>query len=330
VTGHYRIKEQSVTGWYRGSDGPENDHVDVYCGDIFLRRLRCNLKWPTPPASAGQARSCGFAFGITKSLANLLPGNVPIVVIGPDGVPVPHGEEQRPIGHATDGGRALREKLEQGWIVDKWGSLKLPFHAVAGLDQRYLDFYCDISALLHAKLGIEFYLAYGSLLGCVRDGKLIPFDDDIDVAYMSRHTDVRDVAREFHEIKARLQAVAPSLSIQTGVVDTGQMSISRADLRFDIFTSWIDGSQRYNCYFGVSGALDQPSLPMKRVELLGREVTIPAQAERILEWAYGPGWAVPDPHFSWMPASSVTVIMEELRAAGRIATAERDKAGASW
>ena len=322
MSGFFTIKKSGIVGWYFEPQAAPGACVDVYCGDIFVRRLRCVLAWPAPPASAAAPGPCGFALNITDQLAELLPADAQFTVVKPDGELLQRNGEAMALGLATDGGAVLRDRLEQGWIVDKWGSLKLPFQAVEGLDQKYMDFYCDISGKLESELGIDFYLAYGALLGCVRDGKLIPSDDDVDAAYVSKYSDVKDVAREFHDIKKSIQSLSPKYGIKLGVVETGQMSVVAGDMHFDIFTSWIDTQKRYNCYFGISGPLDGATLPLKTHRFLGHDVRIPVETEQVLEWTYGPGWKTPDPHFFWAPAKSVNEIMEELRAAGREIVAE--------
>ena len=51
--------------------------------------------------------------------------------------------------------------------------------------------------------GIEAFLAYGTLLGAVREGKLLGHDSDADLGYVSRHTHPVDVIRESFRHPAR-------------------------------------------------------------------------------------------------------------------------------
>ena len=67
----------------------------------------------------------------------------------------------------------------------------------------------EIFDLVCKKLGIRYFLAYGSLLGAVRNGGFIPWDDDIDI-WMLREDLNRFIHLAKEEIdKAELELVSP-------------------------------------------------------------------------------------------------------------------------
>ncbi len=90
--------------------------------------------------------------------------------------------------------------------IDKSGRLVPTF---AGRSDR------DIAALLDAtdavidalrSAGVEPFIAYGTLLGAVREGAVLGHDSDADLGYVSRHSSPVDVARESFAIQRRLTA----------------------------------------------------------------------------------------------------------------------------
>ncbi len=63
-----------------------------------------------------------------------------------------------------------------------------------------LDAIDEVLAALR-KAGIEAFLAYGTLLGAVREGKLIGHDSDADLGYVSHHIHPVDVIRESFRVQ---------------------------------------------------------------------------------------------------------------------------------
>ena len=54
------------------------------------------------------------------------------------------------------------------------------------------------------KAGIDAFPAYGTLLGAVREGRLIGHDSDADLGYVSEHTHPVDVVRESFRLQRAL------------------------------------------------------------------------------------------------------------------------------
>jgi hypothetical protein len=156
-------------------------------------------------------------------------------------------------------------------------------------------------------IGIGAFLAYGSLLGAVRAGKLIGHDSDADLGYVSEHTHPVDAIRE-------------SFRIQRLVAERGFDTYRYSGLAFRIDVRESDGSKRGLDVFGgfiAPAHGDHPAMlylmgevgapyrrewiyPLSRTTLEGRTLPAPAVPEKLLEAMYGPGWRVPDPayHFT--------------------------------
>src|SRR4051794_30138768 len=93
------------------------------------------------------------------------------------------------------------------WLsVNKWGRLKPSFDGTdAGPVQEQLLRRVDEAIADLREFGVEPFVCYGTLLGLVRDGRLIAHDDDADLAYLSAHEHPADVVRESYAIERHLR-----------------------------------------------------------------------------------------------------------------------------
>jgi SAM-dependent methyltransferase len=155
--------------------------------------------------------------------------------------------------------------------------------------------------------GIEAFLAYGSLLGAVREGGLIGHDNDADLGYVSRHDHPAE-------------AVAESFRLQRALVERG-LPVTRYSgmgIRVDVAES--DGGTRGLDVFGgfmrdghlyLMGEVGAPFRrdwvwPLSEVPFEGRSFPAPAQPDRLLEAMYGPTWRTPDPAYKFTTPRSTS------------------------
>lgn len=153
----------------------------------------------------------------------------------------------------------------------------------------------DIKAALDDD-GVPFFLAYGTLLGIVRDGDLLPHDKDMDLGLpwdMPREGLIARLARHgFFEPKSQRQTAEDrkwciSLVHQkTGIV-------------IDLFFFKPDGASLLSGFNRTPvpllwrfDAFDQEALLWQ-----GAHWNVPSPAAGFLENIYGPEWTIPDPYF---------------------------------
>lgn len=154
--------------------------------------------------------------------------------------------------------------------------------------------------------GVDAFPAYGTLLGAVRDGKLIGHDSDADLAYVSTRTDPVDVVRE-------------SFILQRRLVELGYRIRRYSGAGFKVLVTEADGTARGLDVFGgffedgnlvVLGEIRTPYdeswlRPLGTTVLEGRTLPAPRDTDRFLTATYGPSWRVPDPAFEFTtPAST--------------------------
>lgn len=190
-----------------------------------------------------------------------------------------------------------RDGVELG--IDKSGRLVPTF---AGRSEG------DIAALLDATeaalealraAGVEPFIAYGTLLGAVREGAVLGHDSDADLGYVSSHTNPVDVARESFEVQRRLARDGWRITRYSGAAF--KIYVTEADVTrgLDVFGGFFDAGRMY--LMGEIGTAFEREwiYPLGTAHLEGRPMPVPARPEKLLEATYGPGWRVPDPAFQF-------------------------------
>jgi SAM-dependent methyltransferase len=183
--------------------------------------------------------------------------------------------------------------------IDKSGKLVPTF---AGRSES------DIAALLDAteavigalqRTGIEPFLAYGTLLGAVREGAVLGHDSDADLGYVSRHSNPVDVSRESFAVQRALAREGWRTSRYSGAAF--KVLVTEADVTrgLDVFGGFLDHGRLY--LMGEIGTAFEEDwiFPLGSCDLGGRPMPVPARPEKLLEATYGPGWKVPDPAFQF-------------------------------
>jgi SAM-dependent methyltransferase len=152
--------------------------------------------------------------------------------------------------------------------------------------------------------GVEAFLAYGTLLGAVRQGGLIGHDSDADLGYVSRHSHPVDVVLESFRLQRHLNGLGFETYRYSGIafrVDVIEGDGFRRGL--DVFGGFIAepvGDQPPMLY--LMGEIGSPFErewihPLTTATLEGRTFPVPGNPEKLLEATYGPGWRVPDPAY---------------------------------
>ena len=155
-----------------------------------------------------------------------------------------------------------------------------------------------------ASAGIDAFLAYGTLLGAIREQKFLGHDSDADLAYVSAHSHPADVVRESFRLQRAVQERGFHTYRYSGAAFRIDVEEGDGVVRgLDVFAGFIDetslGSVLY--VMGEIAADFQRDwvYPLRTCTLEGQSFPAPAVPERWLEASYGPSWAVPDPAFQF-------------------------------
>ncbi len=136
---------------------------------------------------------------------------------------------------------------------------------------------------------------FGSVLAAVRDGGLIPHDDDLDLVIGFEPGQAPTLADALALVTAHLT--------DRGYLVTGRFSAHRHVRRpgrpwIDVFVGIFEG-ETISWYPGARGSLTRSSMfPTATVDMLGVACPAPARPVDYLETVYGPRWRVPDPEFA--------------------------------
>lgn len=151
---------------------------------------------------------------------------------------------------------------------------------------------------LFEQTGYDFFLNSGTLLGAVRNGKFISFDDDIDIGVVLNASNGIGAAREFMDLYKRLvriDAIMVKPSFHSPVI---KVELANKVI-IDIFPSWIKDDKLF-VWPHTFGDIEQNEfLPLSSITLEGVRFNCPQNPELMLERNYGSTWKTPDPEFKF-------------------------------
>jgi hypothetical protein len=192
-------------------------------------------------------------------------------------------------------------------MIDKWGLLQRPFSGRdASVVEQMVDITDRILDVMETECGVQGWIAFGTLLGAAREGKVIGHDSDIDLAYLSEKATPAEMAVELYEIGRALRRHGMSVLNKSGsfitVVwtspDGGMASI-------DVYTCFYVGDLLYETATVRQQVPRSAILPLSELEFEGRMLPAPADPDAMLAVSYGPGWRVPDPSFKHEPGPEI-------------------------
>lgn len=193
-------------------------------------------------------------------------------------------------------------------MIDKWGLLQRPF---SGRDPSVIEQMVEVTDqildVMESECGVQGWIAFGTLLGAAREGRVIGHDSDIDLAYLSERGTPAEMATELYDVARALRRhgltvlnkSAAFITIVFTSPDGGMSSI-------DIYTCFYVGDLLYETATVRQAVPRSAILPLTEREFEGRMLPAPADPDAMLTVSYGPKWRVPDPSFKHEPGPEIT------------------------
>jgi hypothetical protein len=155
------------------------------------------------------------------------------------------------------------------------------------------------------KAGIEAFLAYGTLLGGVREGRLLGHDGDADLGYVSHLSHPVEVIRESFRLQRDLVALGFHITRYSALAFKVDVDEGDGVVRgLDVFGGFLLDGHLY--LMGEIGDPFEESWihPLGTTTLEGRSFPAPADPDKLLTAMYGTSWRVPDPAFHFAPPTT--------------------------
>jgi hypothetical protein len=262
--------------------------------------LNGHAAWSITPERDGHQTTHGWFFAWPQALRRHLVGHAEVLVGAHRGDEV-LGRVSVVLGGDDTREIAVVDKQGHPLVIDKWGALVRPLSAERGatLDEL-MDHVERLIEDLRRAAGLPAFICYGTLLGAVRNGRLIGHDNDIDLAYLSTAEHPLDVAREGFRVERALRDAGWVVRRGSGVRLNVRLRLQDGSVRFvDVFTAhWTEGRLYIPSDTGFELPRDTVT-PLGTVELMDRRLPAPGRSEQLLEATYGPGWRAPDPSFRY-------------------------------
>ena len=153
------------------------------------------------------------------------------------------------------------------------------------------------NGLLRERLNIHSFITSGTLLGMVREGRFLAHDDDIDLAYVSQHSDEAAVVEEREALLKLISEQGNMVAVNANGVIKIRYFFDDLYFDFDLFTGFCLGDF-VNIYLQKPNTIPKAAiLPLRSDIFYGEETSIPQRPEALLEVNYGPDWRTPDRGF---------------------------------
>jgi len=306
------LRFDRIRGWAFDTGSRKPVIIKVMIGDVHVRSLRPVYSYPAFTDAVEDGRA-GFKFRMYPELAAYVNPEQPLSFVVKDkALPLPNTKiYDRPGSLPLSD---LRQKLENGWVVSKKGQLHKALDESPEWGGAVVAFYTRARDVFRSLFGYDLYIAYGTLLGHVRNNGVIPGDDDFDAAYLSKESDPAQVGAELASIVRQLKAAGEAADFSAKRVFI-KWKDRRSGVSIDIFPSWTSGDDYY-LTFGVGAPIaKEMSAGFEEVTFLGAPALMPIAAETLLRNTYGDNWRIPDPLFQWVEPRRLNLVLQQVRQA---------------
>lgn len=300
------VCETGILGWAIGEGGSEEPvvlqlEVDGHAiAEVKANRFREDLTSVRPDGCLA------FEIPIVPEILPSIPRDARGRIVGSNG----EVAEIRLPGTGSAQFNPLNCKGER-LTLNKDGYLTVRFRDMTETSRLQLLGYTNLLIRDLDAQGYPSFLAYGTLLGCIRGGDFIPHDDDVDLGvYFGEMTDASEIDARSAALTLKMEA----LGYHVHRFSIGQIQISRGLQHVDLFAAWSIGG-RFFLNFAVNGEVPTSTIfPLATATLRRIEFPVPADSPAFCAAIYGPDWRTPKPGFRWQREGMNPVVDKDLNA----------------
>ena len=176
------------------------------------------------------------------------------------------------------------------------------FASVGALRERSDDYLALIAKVTEALkgLGHDAMIAYGTLLGAVREGDFLLHDDDIDMLVPLQAATRDEVEPLLADLRRTLRETGWKVSRPNSYTNF-HLTDPATGLHIDVFPLLVNGetSLLHMEKMQLREIATAVVLPPRDLEFKGRTVRAPARPEDFLAARYGDSWNTPDVFYDW-------------------------------
>ena len=235
-----------------------------------------------------------FRFNVKADILKSLPRKTVIGVGSPNGY-LRHREGGLTYRDSRlSGDASLFKLLGDSYFLTKKGRLQRRLDHNESWKESALSAYTKFSEYFEPTFEYQPYIICGTLLGYHREGDFIAHDDDMDVAYYSRHSSPQDISAELKEIVLRMLRDGYDIKLSR---NRGFFKPYIDGFSFDVFPMWHDRDCLWMMNTTRQRATPDTILPIQVALFRNVDVYVPNNIEQYIENEYGPDWRVPDPGY---------------------------------
>ena len=211
--------------------------------------------------------------------------------------PVRFGDSDEPLLIEDDHGHPL-EIMKTGRLTRSYAD------GGGGAVEKVVNAALEAQDFIVENTDLTVFLAFGGLLGAVREGKVIGHDNDLDLTVVYPQQYPVDVIRRSFQLERQfIEAGWYTHRYSAAAFKVARSKNHGASELIDLFGAFEADGQLYfmpNLSAGRSGLQLEP---VSSVMLEGREFRAPHDISGWLEMIYGPTWRIPDPGWKYEPVN---------------------------
>ena len=174
-------------------------------------------------------------------------------------------------------------------------------------EEKAVKLMIDVKNIME-NLSINYWIEGGTLLGAIRDQKLIPWDHDIDMGMVNHSNDI--IKKMIRHLKKKFYVSIKTFSNMEGVWDLGKYRVIKVypkkyfflkqDLCLDIFIYYNGNipnmnNEVYKYVVWGKNAFHKKEFfdTLEKIEFYGELINVPSNYREFLKIKYGADWATP-------------------------------------